>query len=117
MREFQIAIELGSDPNAPCLNAAMSTLHREKIGLAAMPKIQLQILQQLALITFDHKLEVSVPADDVVRQLRLCEQRIRTDGFVFNVDRVQQGRSDFNLVGLLQLVGAGYRQLTDFFCV
>ena len=117
MRECQIVVELGSDPNAPCLDAAMATLHREKIRLAGATKIKLQIFQQLALIAFDHELEVSFPSDDVVRQLYLCEQRVRADGFVFDIDRVQQGRSDFNLIGLFELVGAGYRQLTDFFWV
>lgn len=114
--EVEVAVEGGGGPDGPALQAAMGEggLFPE-VGFTAFGESHLDVGPQGRLIVFDGEEVVGVAVDEVARELALGQQGIGGEGFAGDVEGVDQRDEGADLVGLLDLVVAGYRQGADFF--
>lgn len=120
MGEVQVVIELGGDPEVSDFDAAM--LGAVQGGVIGFPvelvKIGGGVFKQVFLIGFDGEVVVRAALlNQIVGQFALGEQGIGGDGFVLDIDDLQQRNSGFDFVGLFFLVAALYRQGAHFFWV
>jgi hypothetical protein len=118
MREIQVLIEFGGNPDVSGFDAAMlGGLHRGEIGFSMEGvKIEIDVFKQLLLIAFDGEVVVRVALlNQILSQFALGEQGIGGDGFVLDIDDLQQWDGGFDFVGLFLLVAALYRQGAHFF--
>jgi len=117
--KVEIGIELGSDPDLPCLNSAMVEVNGDRVRFLAVLEIQGEIFEESGLIAFDGEMVMGLPVfDEVASQEALRQQGVGADGLTLDADRLEQGNGHFDFVGLLDLIAAGaYRQGADFFWV
>ena len=81
-----------------------------------MVKIQGNVFKQLPWIAFGGEVVVLASTfNQIMSQLALGQQGIGGDGFIVDIDGIQQGDGGLDFVGLFILVTTLYRQGPHFF--
>ncbi len=111
MREVQVGVELGGDPDLADFEPAMVAIGGGEIRrVLTGGKIEGRFFQQMFLITLDGEVVVGPTLfHEIAGELALGEQGIGTDGLAADLDGVQQRDGRFDFIGLLRLITPFYR--------
>ncbi len=121
MREADMVAEFVGQPDRTLLDSAMvldrilDEVRRQAFRLDLKPVPGLHRLQQVLLVALDREVEVSAPAHDILGRFALGVHGVGGDGATADVDRLQYGDEEPDLIGLFLLLGVLHRQRADFF--
>ena len=119
MGECQVGVEGRRGPNLSGLDppVAQGGGFDEIRGVARL-KVADDVLKQSGLGAFHGEVVVGLPVVDQIRgECALGQEGIGGDRFAVHLDGLEQRSGHGNLVGVLTLVGAFYRQGPNFFWV
>ncbi len=119
MREVQVGVELGGDPDLADFEPAMVAIGGGEIRrVLTVGKIAGRLFQQRCLIAREGEVVMSAALfHEITGELTLGEQGIGTDCFASNLDGLQQRDGRFDFMGLLLLVAPRDGQGSYFFGV
>lgn len=116
-RKVEIVVEFAGGPDATSFDAAMALIDGGQFRRASFPKEEFNVIQQAGLIPLNRKQIMRPASEQVFRELALREQGVGGNQATLDIEGVEQRGGDFDLVGLLELVGAGDGDFTYFFWV
>jgi len=118
VREVQIVVEFGSDPNFAGFDpAVIRWLAMDKIGVRPVLEIECDVFKKAWLVAFDSEVVMSLTVlDQVLGYVALGQQRIGGNVLASDIDGVKEGDGSFDFVGAFDFVIL-YGQLPYFFWV
>lgn len=109
LREVQIIVEFGCDPDFAGIDATMTEGWRlDKIRFSSIPKENLNGFKETGLVAFDGEVIMGLSCKDVFGDVALGQQSVSGDGFALNGDGVEQGDGRFDFVGTSGFIVSGY---------
>lgn len=119
MREVQVAVELGRDPDLAGFNASMIRRSLfDEVRLSSVAKVELDIGKKCRLVSFDREMIVGFTfQDQVVSQRSLGEKGICCDDLAFDLNGIEEGDGRLDFIGSLELFIPFFGQSAYFFWV
>jgi hypothetical protein len=118
MGKVEILVELGCDPDASDLDApVVRGCMLNEIRLLSILEVEREVFEESGLISFDGEMVVGLAPDQIGGYRALGKKGIGSDVLAPDVDGVEQGDGCLDLVCLLELFIALYRQSSHFFWV
>lgn len=118
MREIKVVVERRAAPDAPCLEASViSRADILMVWCCAVLKQQRDVLFKSLLVAFDAEVVMRAALNQIAGQFALRQQGVCGDGLALNLNGIEYGNKHPDLVGLLDLILALYRQGANFFWV
>jgi hypothetical protein len=115
--EVEVGVEFGCGPDLTDLDATVIRRGTVgEIGFFAVLEVQLDVLKDSALVTLYGEEVMGVALfDDVLGEFALGEEGISGDGFVFDIDGVENRSGHLDFVCAFDFIRTFYGQGTDFF--
>lgn len=119
MGKVEVIIKFIGHPNGAGLDTAVVRGSEiDEIRFTVALEIQLDVLQQCGLVSFNGEMIMSLAVlDQVSGDLALGQQGISGNVFAFDIDWVKERYGGLDLVGAFEFVIAGFGQGTYFFWV
>lgn len=119
MWKIEVLIEFIGHPNRAGLDTAVVRgSEADEIRFTVALEIQIEVMQQCGLVSFDDEMIMSLAIlDQVSGDLALGQQGISGNVFTFDIDWVKERYGGLDLVGAFEFIIAGFGQGTYFFWV